>query len=145
MAGIVAQAIALVVDGVGAGAVVAGLAYASLQTLGMKVSLQGIIDATHQNLAGVLPALLCVPAGVALWHLAAVPLGATVGQRVVGLRLVTGLGTPAPAPRLVLRALVAGLAALPLLAGPAFALFLDTKRRGPGDIVAGTVAIKRRP
>jgi uncharacterized RDD family membrane protein YckC len=140
-----AQVGALVVDSVGAGAVVVAFGWLSLQALGVKATLQGVIDATHADLAGVLPALLCLPAGVMVWHLLAVVLGATVGQRLVGLRLVGGQGAPAGAPRLVLRAVVAGLGAFMLFAGPAFALFLDAKRRGPGDIVAGTVAVKRRP
>ena len=29
------------------------------------------------------------------------------------------------------------------LAGPAWALFVDRLRRGPGDVVAGTVAVRR--
>jgi uncharacterized RDD family membrane protein YckC len=78
---------------------------------------------------------------VALWHLSALVLQATPGQRLWRLRLVDQQGRRPAALRLVVRAMVAGLGVLAVFAGPAWALLIDSRRRGPGDIVAGTIAV----
>jgi uncharacterized RDD family membrane protein YckC len=85
--------------------------------------------------------VLAVPVGFFVWHAVAVALQGTPGQRLLGLRLVDKSGQTPAKPRLVVRAVVQAVAALLFLAGPAWALLVDGRRRGFGDIVAGTVAV----
>lgn len=136
-----AQLGAALVDGVGAAVLVAGVTRALLGVLGIKPSVQGVVDALHTNAPSLLPLLLAVPVGVGVWQLTSLLLKATPGQRLFRLRLVDGAGRPPAVPRLVLRAAVNAVGVLMLLAGPAFALLIDARRRGPGDVVAGTVAV----
>jgi uncharacterized RDD family membrane protein YckC len=133
---------AAVVDGVGAAAVVVGVMRLMMASMGVRPSVQGVVDALHDNAASLLPLVVAVPVGVALWHLSALVLQATPGQRLWRLRLVDQQGRRPAALRLVVRAIVQGAGVLAVFAGPAWALLIDGRRRGPGDIVAGTVAVR---
>ncbi len=136
------QGCAAIVDGVGSTAVVFGLVRLVMLALSIKPSTQGLIDALHENVLQLVPVAVAWPVGVALWQLLALALGSTVGQRLLGLRLVDSHGHRAGPIRLVIRALVTGAASV-FFIGPAWALLLDGRRRGFGDIVARTVAIHR--
>jgi len=116
-----------------------------LSQLGLKASVQAVVDALHVDVMTIVPLLLMVPLGATLWHGLAVVLGATPGQRAAELRLVTTTGAAPAKARLVLRAVVQGLSIGLFLCGPAFAFFLDGQRRGPGDVVARTVAVRHDP
>ncbi len=134
---------AAIVDGTGAVVVVGGLVRLAFSVLGVKPSVQGLINALHDNLLQLAPVVIAIPVGIAVWHLLAVVLGATVGQRLFGLRLVDSRGRAPGVLRLVIRALVAGVGGALFLASPAWALLLDGRRRGFGDIIARTAAIRR--
>jgi uncharacterized RDD family membrane protein YckC len=133
---------AAIVDGVGSAAVVLGLVRLVMLALSIKPSTQGLIDALHSNVLQLVPVAAAWPIGVFVWHLLALAFGSTVGQRLLGLRLVDSHGHRAGPIRLVIRALVAGATSV-FLIGPAWALLLDGRRRGFGDIVARTAAIHR--
>ena len=134
---------AVIVDGVGAAAAAFGVVRLTVAVFGIKPSVQGLIDVLHDNVFSLIPLVVAVAVGIAVWHLVAVVVGATIGQRLFGLRLVNSRGRRPAAPRLVVRALVAGLGGALFLASPLYALLLDGRRRGFGDIVARTVAIRR--
>jgi uncharacterized RDD family membrane protein YckC len=141
VASTITQLGAALVDGVGAAVVVAAFTRALLALQSIKPSVQGVVDALHADAPSLLPLLLAIPLGVGLWQLTSLLLKATPGQRMFRLRLVDATGGTPVVPRLVLRAVVNALGVLALLAGPAFALLIDARRRGPGDVVAGTVAV----
>jgi uncharacterized RDD family membrane protein YckC len=132
---------AAMVDGVGIAAAVFVALRALLAASGVRPSVQAVVDALHQDPVAVAPLLLAIPSGVFAWHALAARLQGTPGQRLMGLRLVDRMGRKPTLPRLVVRAGVQALAALLCLAGPAWALLVDGRRRGLGDIVAGTVAV----
>ncbi len=134
---------AAAVDGLGALAAVAASVRLALFVLDIKATPQGLVDALHANIFSVLPVVLAIAVGIAGWHLTAIVFGATPGQRLFGLRLVDGRGHRPALPRLVIRALVNGVFGATFLISPLWALLLDGRRRGFGDIVAGTVAIHR--
>lgn len=141
VAGAVRQLGAAVVDGAGiAGAVFIALR-ALLAALDVRPTVQGVVDALHADPVTVAPLLLAIPLGFFAWHVLAVGLQGTPGQRLLGLRLVDRVGQKPAAPRLVVRAVVQAVGALLFFAGPAWALLVDGRRRGFGDIVAGTVAV----
>jgi len=108
-----------------------------------KAERAGILSAwVGTSLVMLVTLVVAVPVGVALWHLSALVLQATPGQRLWRLRLVDQQGRRPAALRLVVRAIVQGVGVLAVFAGPAWALLIDGRRRGPGDIIAGTVAVR---
>jgi uncharacterized RDD family membrane protein YckC len=131
------------IDGVGIAIVTFAFMRLVLAQQGTRPTLQGVVDALHVDVMTGLPLVLMVPVAAVLWHLLAVPLVGTPGQRALGLALTTMTGARPGAGRLAVRAAVQGVAVGAFLAGPAFALFIDGRRRGPGDIVARTVAVRR--
>jgi uncharacterized RDD family membrane protein YckC len=133
---------AAIVDGAGSAAVVFGLVRLAMWALSIKPSTQALIDALHSNVLQLVPVAVAWPLGVALWHGLALAFGGTPGQRLLGLRLVDNHGHSAGPIRLAIRAIVAGTTAV-FLVGPTWALLVDGRRRGCGDIVARTVAIHR--
>jgi uncharacterized RDD family membrane protein YckC len=132
---------AAMVDGLGVAAAVFVALRALLAASGVRPSVQAVVDALHQDPVAVAPLLLAIPSGVFAWHALAARLQGTPGQRLVGLRLVDRMGRRPTLPRLLVRAGLQALATLLCLAGPAWALLVDGRRRGVGDIVAGTVAV----
>jgi uncharacterized RDD family membrane protein YckC len=129
------------VDGVGVAVAVTVALRALLAALDIRPSAQGVVDALHADPLTVAPLLLAIPLGFFAWHLLAVALQATPGQRLIGLRLVDRAGRKPALARLVVRAFGQAIGGLLLGAGPAWALLVDGRRRGFGDIVAGTVAV----
>lgn len=96
------------------------------------------------------PIVLAAFAGVALavstlQHVALVPaVGGTFGGLLTGVRLISRSNGKRPgAARAALRGLFGAAGALLLLLGPLFALWLDPLRRGAGDVVAGTLPVRR--
>jgi uncharacterized RDD family membrane protein YckC len=132
---------AALVDGVGVGVAVFAALRALLAALDVRPTVQGVVDALHENPVTVAPLLLAVPLGFFAWHLVAVALQGTPGQRLVGLRLVDKVGQKPALPGLVVRAVAQAVGGLLFFAGPAWALLVDGRRRGFGDVVAGTVAV----
>jgi uncharacterized RDD family membrane protein YckC len=134
---------AMVVDAVLLAGVELLLVRATLGVLGIRPSAQALIDAFHGSPTRLLPVVVVALLGLLLGHAGAVVLGASPGQRLLGLRLVDTSGSPPARPRLMVRAVLGALGMLLFLAGPAFALFLDRQRRGPADVLVGTVAVRR--
>jgi len=116
---------------------------ALLALLDVRPTFQALTDVAHTSPARLVPVLVLAVVALLAGHLASLALAASPGQRLVGLRLVDGDGGRPSRGRLAVRATVGAVGTLLFLAGPAFALFLDQRRRGPGDIVAGTVAVRR--
>ncbi len=141
--GVGRQIAATLVDAAGSAATATVLVVVALRAFGLRASVQTLVDAIHRGPTQLLPGAVAVVVGVLLWGLASVPWGATPGQRLCGVRLVTKAGAAPSRRRLVVRAVVDAAATLAFLAGPAWALFLDRLRRTPGDRVAGTVAVRR--
>lgn len=145
MPGFLRWAAAASVDVVVSVAVTSGAIVAALGARGVRVAVQPIVDYLAADVVtGV--ATFFVPAFVALFLLQALTvlaLGATVGQRVMGLRVLrVHDGTKPGVLRILLRAAGSALGVVALGVGPFWALWLDGKRRGLGDIVARTVAAK---
>jgi uncharacterized RDD family membrane protein YckC len=141
--GVGRQIAAALVDAAGSAATATVLVVVALRAFGLRASAQTLIDAIHRGPTQLLPGAVAVVVGVLLWGLASVPWGATPGQRLCGVQLVTKEGAAPSRHRLVVRAVVDTAATLAFLAGPAWALFLDRLRRTPGDRIAGTVAVRR--
>ena len=132
---------AAVVDGLGVAVLVALGFRALVAVAGLKPSLQGVIDALHEDPIVVAPLMLSVPLGFFAWHLLSLVWTATPGQRLMRLILVDGAGQRPSRRRLVVRAAGHALFGALCLAGPAWALLVDARRRGLGDVVAGTCAV----
>jgi uncharacterized RDD family membrane protein YckC len=115
----------------------------SLSLVGLRPSLQALTDAVHGAPASLAPVALAAVGTLLIGHATALWLGGSLGQRVAGLKLVDHAGRPPTTARMAVRAVVGALGTLLFLAGPAYALFIDRYRRGPGDVVAGTVAVRR--
>ncbi len=137
------QMFAAVVDAVGVVVVVAAALRATLAAVGIHPTLQSLTDVVHGAPTRLVPVVVVAALALLVWEASAVLLGATPGQRLVGLRLVDTRGARPSRARLAVRAIVASVGVAAFLAGPAFALFLDRLRRGPGDVVVGTVAVRR--
>lgn len=137
------QAVAACVDAAGTVVVVGGIVRAALSVLDIRPTLQALTDVVHSAPARLVPVALAAVVALLAWQAITVAVGASPGQRIVGLRLVDAEGAAPSRRRLLVRALVASVGVLVFLAGPAFALFLDRLRRGPGDIVAGTIPVRR--
>ena len=114
-----------------------------LSAAGIKASPQSIVDVVHLEPMRLLPLVVVIPVALLLWHLLPVWLQGSPGQRLLGLKLVETGGRKPTQLRLVLRAGISCLTTLFFFAGPSWALFVDPLRRGPGDVVAGTVAVRR--
>lgn len=134
---------AAVVDALGAFALVAAATRGALLATGIKASPQSIVDVVHLEPMRLLPLVVVIPVALLLWHLLPVWLQGSPGQRLLGLKLVETGGRKPTQLRLVLRAGISCLTTLFFFAGPSWALFVDPLRRGPGDVVAGTVAVRR--
>jgi uncharacterized RDD family membrane protein YckC len=134
---------AAVVDGGLTTVVVGLLVRAALALVGIRPTLQGLIDVAHEAPVMLLSVALVACCGVVACALLSVVLKASLGQRVCRVRLVDAHGETPSRTRLIARAVLNAAASLFFLAGPAYALFLDRRRRSPGDVVAGTVAILR--
>ena len=134
-----------VIDTILCGATALLVARGILGMLSIKTSVQGLVDQAHADLgtfAGPIAAVLCV---VALYH-AALPqlLRATPGQRAVGLELVDLRGGRPSTLRLIARGIFVSLTSVLFLIGPSWGFFVDRWRRGLGDLLARTVAVRRR-
>lgn len=141
-------AAAAFIDVVIAGGAAVGAVIAALGTRGVRVAVQPVVDFLHADfIAGV--ATLFVAAFVALFAyqlVTVVALGATVGQRVMGLRVLRGHNGAKPGVlRAFVRAVGSAAGVLALGVGPFWALWLDGRRRGLGDIVARTVVARPPP
>jgi uncharacterized RDD family membrane protein YckC len=135
----------LVVDGAVGGALVGLAGMAVLLALNVKATPQGLVDAFHADPTQLL-ALPAVAVGVVTLYLLVPGLlfGATLAQRLVGLELVVQkTGEPASLLRLVIRSLLTAVFTALLLASPAWALLVDRWRRGLGDVLAGTICVRR--
>lgn len=137
------QALAALVDGVGTFVVVGLVLRGALAVLDLRPTLQALTDVVHGAPMRLVPVIVACALALLSWQAVAVVLGASPGQRLAGLHLVDAKGAPPSRARLAVRAAVASVGVAAFLAGPAFALFLDRLRRGPGDVVAGTVAVRR--
>ncbi len=141
---------ATLLDGVLAGGVALAVAALAAPTLTGPAApktegLFGLLELTLRS-----PAILVVFAAAALvastlLHLGAVPaFGSTLGGKLTGVRLIVrSTGAPPSAARAALRGLMSALGGVLLLAGPLWALWIDPLRRGLGDVVSGTLPIKR--
>lgn len=143
--GTIRWAAAALVDTTVSVGVAGGAVYAALTARGVRVAVQPVVDYVHADfVTGV--ATLAVPAFVALFALqlvTVVALGANVGQRIVGLRVLRLHDGKKPGIiRIVLRAIASAAGVVALGVGPFWALWLDGRRRGLGDIVARTVVAR---
>lgn len=142
VAGLGRQWLATVIDGVVGGAVVAGALRGGLSLADIKATPQGVVDTIHATPLALLPVLGGVVVALFLWQLVPVLLKASLGQKLVGLRLVSADGEKPGVARLLLRAVASTLTTLVCFAGPAWGLLVDGKRRSLGDVIAGTVAVR---
>jgi uncharacterized RDD family membrane protein YckC len=141
--------LAALVDGTIAGAL--GLAVAALASPGLddaELATTGPLRAVEMLVLHptvLLVFALATAAIAAVHHAVVVPrLGGTLGARVAGLSLVrASTGAPPASVAAGLRGFVGTLGGVLLLLGPLYALWIDRLRRGPGDIVAGTLLVVR--
>lgn len=127
-------------------AVVTGALVGALAVRGVRVAWQPVVDFVHLDVVTGVTTLLVPPllALVALQLASVLALGASIGQRLAGLRVarVFDGATPGPA-RLFARALAGSLGVLALGVGPLWGFWVDRRRRGLGDLVARTIVVRR--
>jgi hypothetical protein len=133
--------VAAVVDAVGITAMLALCLWFVVRIGGVRPSPQGVIDALHASPLDVVPLAASLPVAFFVWHLLALAFSGTPGQRVAGLVLVDAAGRRPSRARLVVRAAGQALGGVLFLAGPAWALLVDARRRGLGEILTGTCAV----
>jgi uncharacterized RDD family membrane protein YckC len=123
----------------------AGAAALLLDRKGVRLDVQPIVDFIHKSPP---QAVILIGGGafvgLSLYQVLTVAiLGGTVGQRVLGLRVLRLKdGRRAGIVRSIIRGFLCAGGALFLLAGPLFGVFLDRKRRGFGDFLARTVVAR---
>lgn len=139
---------AALVDGVVASAAAEVAIVGALAARAVPAAWQPIVDSVHADVVLGLATLLVPPLlAIVLVQLASVSaLGATIGQRLAGLVVVRARDGEAPGfGRAGVRALFGALGVSALLAGPLWGLCVDRRYRGLGDLVAGTVVVRRSP
>jgi hypothetical protein len=137
------QVAAAAIDALGIAAVVTVALRATMAAVDIRPTLQGVTDVVHGDWVRLVPVVAGAALAVLAFEALSVVLCGSPGQRLVGLQLVDRKGAHPSRGRLAVRAVVASVGVAAFLAGPAFALFLDRLRRGPGDVVVGTVAVRR--
>ena len=133
---------------------VAGVGFAggavalALRSKGVRLAVQPVVDFCHASPVIAVAVLLGAPwVGVAVYQgLSVLLLGGTLGQRLLGLRVVRLQDGAKPGfLRIVLRAVVVAGGTVALFAGPLYGVLLDKRRRGIGDVLARTVVARRAP
>lgn len=124
--------------------VTASACIAVLIVLGVRPAPQPIIDYAHASPAGALVVLLGVPF-VVVGIAQALPValfGATIGHMAFDLRVVSSsTGQPLSRTRAAVRGLTTALGVLCFGAGPLWGLLVDGRRRGLGDVLAGSIVV----
>lgn len=127
------------------GAVLAlGAAAAGLAVEGVRVALQPVVDFIYASPVAAVSALVVAPlVALVVYHGVVVAIGgATVGQRLLRLRVVRmSTGEPPGPGRALVRGLMTSVGVLLCGAGPLWGMFVDRRRRGLGDLVARTIVV----
>jgi hypothetical protein len=137
-------AMSVVVDAMLQAVVVLPLAWLGMRVAASSSSLQAFVDALHSRGPVVLALpLLLMWVGLLVVHAVGAVLGASVGQRAAGARLVHPTTGESPSRgRVVPLVFIAATTTMMLLVGPLFGVLFDAHRRSLAERLAGVVAVR---